>query len=259
MSALAALLERIGFERTRDMLWFTGDLVNRGPCSADVLRFVMGLGERAVVVLGNHDLHLLAVAAGVHAPTAADRFDDVLRAPERERLLRWLRARPLLHHDPELGFTLIHAGLLPQWDLGLAQALAHEAEGVLRSPAYTELLAHMYGDTPDLWDGTLRGWDRLRLIVNAFTRLRYCDHGGRMHLGPVGPPGSQPVALAPWYQMPGRRNRDLHIVFGHWSTLGPWQGEGVIALDSGCCWGRTLTAVRLDAAPPQFHQVSCAA
>ncbi len=259
MRALDALLERIAFDATRDRLWFTGDLVNRGPDSLAVLRFVMGLGGRAVTVLGNHDLHLLAVAAKVRAPRPQDSLAEVLRSPERESLLAWLRQRPLLHHDERLGFTLIHAGLLPSWDLALARTLAREVETLLRGPDHRELLRHMYGDTPAHWEPTLGGWERLRVTINAFTRLRYCDRAGHMALGPVGPPGSQPPGLIPWFQAPGRRSRELRVLFGHWSALGAWQGEGVIALDSGCCWNRALTAAQLDVWPPKFIQVPCGA
>ncbi len=255
--ALQALLEKIHFDPARDQLWFTGDLVNRGPRSAEVLRFVMGLGDNAISVLGNHDLHLLAVARSKVRSKPYDTFDDVLEAVDRDRLLDWLRQRPLLHHDANLGITLVHAGLLPQWDLEKAAALAREVEAVLAGPDYGDFLDHMYGDQPDIWAEALGGWDRLRLIVNAFTRLRYCDRDGRIDLTPVGPPGSQPPHLVPWFQAAGRQSRDLRIVFGHWSTLGAWQADGVIALETGCLWGGSLTAVRLTESAPEFHSVSC--
>ncbi len=254
---LMQLLTRLRFDATRDRLWFTGDLVNRGPRSLEVLRFVMGLGERAVCVLGNHDLHLLAVAAGTTKSKKRDTLDGVLRAPDRNVLLDWLRSRPLLHHDAGLGYTLIHAGLLPPWDLALSQKLAHETETVLRSDNYAEFFRHMYGDLPDHWSENLHGFDRLRLIVNTFTRLRYCDLEGNMDLRPKGPPGSQPPDLLPWFQVPSRRSRGLKIIFGHWSTLGLWQGDGVIGLDSGCLWGHALSAMRLDADSLEFISVDC--
>lgn len=253
--ALQALLRKLAFNGTHDTLWFTGDLVNRGPQSAEVLRFVAGLGDRAITVLGNHDLHLLAVACG-SAQRRRDSFADVLTAADREQLIAWLRRQPLLHHDGELGYALVHAGLLPQWDLAQAQALARELERALCGPGYVELLEHMYGDYPNKWDDTLNGWDRLRVVVNAFTRLRYCTADGRMDLEPVGAPGSQPAHLVPWFQAPQRRTRDVNFVFGHWSTLGPWRDKGVIALDSGCVWGRSLTAVCLDG-PGEFVSVAC--
>ncbi len=254
---LAALLAQLHFDRAHDTLWFTGDLVNRGPRSADVVRFVRDLGDNAIAVLGNHDLHLLAVAAGACVRGATDTFADLLGAEDRDVLLDWLRARPLLYHGAGLGFTLIHAGLLPQWDLARARALAAEVEAQLRGPAYSELLHHMYGDAPDSWDESLNGWNRVRVIINAFTRLRYCDRDGRMDLRPVGAPGSQPRHLIPWFQIPQRRSRNLTVILGHWSTLGVWQRDGVIALDTGCLWGGALTAVRLDSAQRQFFRVRC--
>jgi bis(5'-nucleosyl)-tetraphosphatase (symmetrical) len=255
--ALQALLRKLAFDGAQDTLWFTGDLVNRGPQSAEVLRFVAGLGERAITVLGNHDLHLLAVACGAAPRRQRDSFGDVLTATDRDPLLMWLRQQPLLHHDTKLGYTLVHAGLLPQWDLAQARALAGEVEHVLLGPSYVELLERMYGDQPDQWDPTLSHWERWRLTVNACTRLRYCTVDGRMELAPVGAPGSQPSYLVPWFQAPYRRTRTLTVVFGHWSTLGVWRGDGVIALDSGCVWGRSLTAVRLDGSQPQFVSVTC--
>ncbi len=254
---LQQLLSRLDFNPAQDRLWFTGDLVNRGPQSLEVLRFVVGLGEQAVCVLGNHDLHLLAIAAGTATTKKRDTLEGILRAPDRVGLLHWLRSRPLLHHDSGLGYTLIHAGLLPPWDLAHAQQLAHETETVLRSNRHQDFFRHMYGDLPDHWNENLRGFDRLRLIVNAFTRLRYCDLDGNMDLRPKGPPGSQPPGLLPWFQIPGRRSHELKIIFGHWSALGLWQGENVIGLDSGCLWGRTLSAVRLDPRPVEFFSVDC--
>lgn len=254
--ALLALLEKIRFDPARDRLWFVGDLVNRGPQSAAVLRFVMGL-DRAVCVLGNHDLHLLAVAAGRAAARPEDRLDDVLGAPDRDQLLQWLRAQPLLHHDAALGYILVHAGLLPSWDLACAQALAAEAERALRGPEARALYSQMYGDQPDAWDPTLSGWERLRVIINAFTRLRFCRADGRMDLRPKGPPGSQAEGLLPWFKVPGRRSQALRVVFGHWSTLGLWTRDGVIGLDSGCLWGGSLSAVRLDEGP-EYYSVACA-
>jgi bis(5'-nucleosyl)-tetraphosphatase (symmetrical) len=255
---LRALLNVIGFNPRRDQLWFTGDLVNRGPRSLEVIRFVRGLGEHAVSVLGNHDLHLLAVAHGNEPPGPRDTFGDILTATDRKELLEWLSQRPLLHHDPALGYTLIHAGLVPQWDLSDACALSAEAESLLRGPDAPAFFPHMYGDEPDRWDEKVAGWDRWRFITNVFTRLRYCDPDGRIHLRHKGPPGSQPAPLLPWFLVPGRRSEGTRIVFGHWSTLDVWRGGGVIGLDSGCLWGRRLSAVKLDkASDPQFFSVPC--
>ncbi len=256
--ALYALLDRLDFRSERDELWFTGDLVNRGPASAEVLRFVRGLGDGARVVLGNHDLHLLAVAAGRGRSHRQDTLEDVLQARDRDELLDWLRTRPLLHHDADLGFTLVHAGLLPSWDLARAVNLATEAEAVIRSPANTAFFDHMYGNSPDHWSEDLRGWERLRVVVNAFTRLRYCDVAGRMDLRQKGAPGTQPAGLLPWFEVPGRASHDLQIVFGHWSTLGLWHGGGVVGLDTGCLWGGELSAARLDG-KLSFFSVPCGA
>ena len=256
-AALQQLIKDIKFDPDTDTLWFTGDLVNRGSQSADVIRFVRDLGERTISVLGNHDLHLLAVAAGKAKIKRRDTIADVLRSQDRDELLGWLRQRPLLHHDANLGLTLIHAGLLPQWDLDVAIGLASEVESVLRGPDSDEFLAHMYGNQPRVWREDLTGWDRLRLIVNAFTRLRYCDRSGHMDLAPTGPPGSQPKHLVPWFQLPDRRTKELTIIFGHWSSLGIWQKDGVIGLDTGCVWGGALTAVRVDDGHRDFFQTRC--
>jgi bis(5'-nucleosyl)-tetraphosphatase (symmetrical) len=256
-SALMKLLDRIDFNPERDRLWLTGDLVNRGPQSLEVLRFVKGLGNSALSVLGNHDLHLLAVAAGVAKPGKHDTLDAILSAPDKMPLLQWLRARPLLHHDAILGCTLIHAGLLPSWNLATAHRLAREAETLLQSEKANDFFHHMYGDLPDHWNENLKGNDRLRVIINAFTRLRYCDTEGNMDLRLKGSPGSQAPGLLPWFQIPSRASRDNKIIFGHWSTLGLWESNGVICLDSGCLWGGTLTAMRLDTVVTEFISVDC--
>jgi bis(5'-nucleosyl)-tetraphosphatase (symmetrical) len=243
---LQHLLERVHFDPQRDSLWFTGDLVNRGPRSLETLRFVKGLGPHAVCVLGNHDLHLLAVAAGAARSKRADTLDEVLIAPDRDELLDWLRRRPLLHHDDELGYTLIHAGLPPQWDLAAARASASELEQVLRGDGYAEFFRHMYGDEPRRWSPALKGMERLRFIVNCFTRLRFCNTDGDLDLASKGAPGTQPPGFLPWFSVPHRASVNLHILFGHWSTVGEVTGRNVHALDSGCVWGGQLTALRLD-------------
>lgn len=255
--SLQYLLERLQFDPTADTLWFTGDLVNRGPASLATLRFVKGLGERAITVLGNHDLHLLAVAEGLQPANGKDEtLGEVLAAPDREALLAWLRTRPLLHTDAALGATLIHAGLPPQWDLAAARARAGEVEAVLRGPDYREFFRHMYGDQPDRWVESLHGWERLRFIVNCFTRLRYCTAEGVLCLGHKGPPGTQPAECLPWFDCPDRRSAGTRIVFGHWSTLGLQLRDDVCALDTGCLWGGELTALRVDG-PPQLCGVKC--
>lgn len=245
---LQALLAKLQFDPQTDTLWFTGDLVNRGPRSLDVLRFVSGLGKAAITVLGNHDLHLLAVAALPGAKSKAlDTLEEILKAPDCEELLNWLRHQPLLHHDAALGYTLIHAGLAPQWDLSLAQTCAKELSSVLRDVRlYRELFKHMYGDKPEQWSENLRGMERLRFITNCFTRLRFCDAAGNLKLKYKGKPEAAAEGIYPWFRVPQRRSKDLRIVFGHWSALGYYRDEGVLALDMGCVWGGNLCAVRLD-------------
>ncbi len=255
---LQRLLSHIDFAPGRDVLWLTGDLVNRGPKSLEVLRFVRNLGGGAITVLGNHDLHLLALSQGVNRRHGhGDTLDALLQAPDRDVLLDWLRRRPLLHHDAVLGYTLIHAGLPPQWDLCAAQARAGELEAVLRGAHWHTFLAHMYGNQPDHWSDTLCGQDRLRFIANCFTRLRYCSPQGRLALKPKGAPGSQPGGILPWFDIPGRASTGTRILFGHWSTLGYREGQGIYSLDTGCLWGGTLTALRIDTPAPQRFQIDC--
>lgn len=252
---LLQLLEAVRFDEAGDRLWFTGDLVNRGTQSLEVLRFVKSLGDKAVVVLGNHDLHLLAIAAGTSHLRPKDSFMDVLEAYDRDSLLSWLRQKPLLHHDERLGYTLIHAGLPPQWDLAVARACAQEAEQVLRGPAVNDFFQQMYGDRPRQWRDDLGGVERLRFIVNSFTRLRFCDGQGSLALKYKGAPGTQPAEFMPWFQVPNRKSGGMKIIFGHWSTLGRYQGDGVFSLDSGCIWGGKLTALRLE--DGQWFGVPC--
>jgi bis(5'-nucleosyl)-tetraphosphatase (symmetrical) len=246
---LMALLELIRFDSSTDTLWFTGDIVNRGPKSLEVLRFVKDLGARAVTVLGNHDLHLLAIASGHSKLRKDDTLKDILKADDSEELLSWLRHRPLLHHDAGLNIFLLHAGLPPQWTMEQALHCAGEVETVLRGERFEKYFQNMYGNKPVRWKPTLKGWDRLRFITNCFTRLRYVDSEGKLCLGAKGPIGSQPDSFIPWFRHPQRQNQEQTCVFGHWSTLGFYSGNGVIALDSGCLWGGSLTAIRLDIEP----------
>ena len=241
---LLELLDKLAFDPAQDQLWLVGDLVNRGPQSLAALRTIRSLGAAAITVLGNHDLHLLAVAEGLERGKHRDTFGDVLAAPDREDLLNWLRHRPLLHRDG--GFYLIHAGLPPQWTPEEAVRLAEEAEAALRGTDHAEFLRQMYGNQPDRWDATLTGMDRLRFITNCFTRLRYCTRDGRTDFKHKGPPGTQPASLLPWFDVPGRRSAGIQIVFGHWSTLGLHVSQGAYCLDTGCLWGGELTALRLD-------------
>lgn len=243
---LQRLLDHIQFDPACDTLWFVGDLVNRGPDSLKVLRFIKGLGKRAYAVLGNHDLHTLAVANGHLKYHRNDTIDDILNAEDRDELMHWLRYLPLLHHDPQLNFTMIHAGLPPQWDFATAQACAREVETVLRSANYIEFLDHMYGNEPNCWHENLTGWDRLRFITNCFSRLRYCSKDGKLALEEKGKPGTQAEGLLPWFDIPDRQSHSMRIVFGHWSTLGPVNSEQVFPIDTGCLWGGQLTALRLE-------------
>lgn len=246
LDELERLLDHIAFDPAADRLWFVGDLVNRGPRSLDTLRFVRGLGDRAITVLGNHDLHLLAAAAGVRAPRSKDNFDDVLTAPDRDELLDWLRWRQLLHTDDKLGFTLVHAGLHPHWDMLTAHGLARDIEAYLRKPGFAELFTWMYGNQPSLWSSDLDGNERLRFAINAFTRMRYCHADGTLDFDESGPPGTQPDHLTPWFDLPGRARVGTRIVFGHWSSLGYVHRNGVHGLDAGCLYGNALTALNLD-------------
>jgi bis(5'-nucleosyl)-tetraphosphatase (symmetrical) len=247
---LRSLLAQLRFEPARDRLWFCGDLVNRGPASSEVLRLARGLGDRVVAVLGNHDLHLLAAACGKRPLRTKDTFTDVLDAPDREALIEWLRHLPLLHHDAGLGYTLVHAGLSPQWDLNTAKRCAGEVEQALTGEGWTQLLERMYGDQPDQWSESLTGWDRLRVIINCITRIRYCDRRGRLALPEKGPPGSQPPGMIPWFAVHERKTRGEAILFGHWATLQIHHqlapSHGVYHLDTGCAWGGHLTAMRLE-------------
>ena len=243
------LLERFSFRKTQDRLWFVGDLVNRGPKSLEVLRFVRELGSRAVAVLGNHDLHLVAQYEGVEKLKAKDTFQDVLDAPDASELIAWLRARPMMH--AEAGYAMVHAGLLPQWSITKAKVLGEEVSAALTASRYREFLEHMYGDKPDRWNDTLEGWNRLRVIVNAMTRMRYCDRRGRIDLKRAGTePG--PGYLR-WFDT--RPKTKTMIVFGHWSQLGLVIRPGVIGLDSGCIWGGRLSALRLE--DRTLYQVAC--
>jgi bis(5'-nucleosyl)-tetraphosphatase (symmetrical) len=255
---LRRLLDQIGFAQDTDRLWFVGDLVNRGPDSLAVLRFVKSLGDRALVVLGNHDLHLLARAAGRPGNARKDNLDDILEAPDRDDLLAWLRCRPLVHHDANKGFTMVHAGFPPQWDLHLALECARELESVLRGTGYRDFLQAMYGDEPSLWSAGLTGMERLRFITNCLTRMRYCDPLGRLNLSAKGHPGTQPAGTMPWFRIPWRATRGERILFGHWSTLKWLAEDNVWSLDTGCLWGGHLTAVRLRKRKPiERFEVEC--
>ena len=251
---LQAMLELVKFDQQNDQIWLAGDLVNRGPKSAEVLRFTKDLGPTvAKVVLGNHDLHLLANACGVTKHHhRLDTMDSVLNAPDRDELIDWLRRQPLLHHDAKLGFTMVHAGLPPIWTLSKAKKRAQEVEEVLQSDDWPTFFQHMYGNYPQRWSKMLKGWDRLRYITNCFTRLRYCHEDERLALKHKGKPSESPDGQTPWFDMPNRKTKTERIVFGHWSTLGTGQYGQVFSLDSGAVWGEKLTALRIDKQPYEW-------
>ncbi len=256
---LQLLLKKMAYNKSEDVLWFAGDLVNRGPDSLSVLRFVKSLGSRAVTVLGNHDLHLLAIAAGCAKNKSSDTLESILAAPDCDELLDWLRFQPLMHHDPSSGFTLLHAGLPPQWGLCEAQTCAQEVEELLRSDDYQEFFKHMYGNKPDIWCSDLSGWGRKRFIVNCFSRLRYCDASGKLSLNEKGQPSSKTNAhLLPWFEVPNRLSKKMKIIFGHWSTLksSSISEPGIFPTDTGCIWGGELTAIKLQE-NPEYINVEC--
>ncbi len=241
---LQKLLERLAFDPGRDRLWLVGDLVNRGPRSLEVLRWARGLGDRVVAVLGNHDLHLLARADGVARPRRRDSLEEVLKAPDREDLLDWLRHRPLLHRKGDL--SLVHGGLDPSWTLEEAEGLAREAEAALRGPGGHEALSAVYAGRPERWDGSATGTQRLQSILHIFTRIRVCRPDGRLDFAFKGEPEASPEGFLPWYEIPGRKSRGTTLVFGHWAALGLRLMPEALALDSGCAWGRELSALRLE-------------
>lgn len=247
------LLEQIRFDPAGDQLWLVGDLVNRGPGSLQVLRFVKSLGDRAVTVLGNHDLHLVAVHAGIGKLHSTDTLDEVLNAPDCEELIHWLRRQKLAHYED--GHLLVHAGVLPSWTADQAVALAHEVETVLRGESYFDFIEHMYGNNPHGWSDDLEGYKRLRTITNAFTRLRVCTQQGEMEFKFKGEVPNIPEGYLPWFEVPKRKTRDTTVIFGHWSALGLVHRKHIIALDTGCLWGGPMTAIRLD--DRELFQVEC--
>jgi len=262
-SALQRLLDAISFSPSRDHLVFLGDLVNRGPDSAGVLRRLMGYGASVQCVLGNHDLHLLAAAHGARRPSRKDTLQAVLSAPDRDAMLEWLRHQPMAllqqHHGTH--YLMVHAGVLPTWTATKTLALAKEVEDVLQSPALPEFLQQMYGNEPARWRECLSGTDRLRVIVNALTRLRYCTPDGEMEFSVTDGPAAAPAGYLPWFDVPGRASLDVQVAFGHWSTLGYLNRPNLLALDTGCVWGGCLSAIKIDGNSPQpgheLIQVHC--
>jgi bis(5'-nucleosyl)-tetraphosphatase (symmetrical) len=247
------LLDLIGFDRTKDRLWLVGDIVNRGPDSLRILRFVKGLTDAVTLVLGNHDLHLLMVAEGCSSLSRNDTIQDILSAPDREELLHWLRQQKLLHLDGN--YAMVHAGLLPSWSIAEAHELANSVEATIRGEEFHEFCAQMYGDQPDHWNDKLSGYARLRVIINAMTRIRVCTPQGKMEFKFKGMLKDIPQGYLPWFDVLNRASREKTIIFGHWSALGLQLRDNLIALDTGCLWGGALTAIRLD--DRKVFQVPC--
>lgn len=255
--ALQYLLDKISFDPNNDTLWFAGDLVNRGDKSLETLRYIKNLGDSAISVLGNHDLTLLALSEGA-CKVRSHTLDDIFAAPDREELIYWLRHQALFHHDAELKYSMLHAGIPPQWTIKKAQSCALEVESVLQGEEFSEFMHNMFGNKPKKWHKDLQGWARLRFITNCFTRMRYCKPGGKLNFKDKGVIGSQKKGFIPWYETPHRKTRDERIIFGHWSTLfGQSSNPNVYPLDTGCLWGGRLTAMRLDTKEPEFFSISC--
>ena len=255
--SLLRLLDKLKFDKTKDKLWFAGDLVNRGSDSLATLRFVKSLGDNAITVLGNHDLHLLAIAHGVKTTRSSD-LQKILDAEDRDELLLWLSTRPLLHYDSKLNYMLTHAGVYPYWTLAQAQKSARELEHVLKNNL-DEFLNNMYGNKPDIWDESLTGFERLRFICNCFTRMRFCHQDGTLDFTSNGAPGTVPKDALPWFDFPKRKTADEKILFGHWSTLGDINKKNIFALDTGCVWGGKLTALRIDTDTADYISIDCPA
>lgn len=247
LTPLMQLLEHIQYRADQDQLWFAGDLINRGPESLETLRFIKSLGHNTKVVLGNHDLHLLAVSYGHGKLKRGDTLADILTAGDRDDLMDWLRQQPLCHYDEQLNTVMTHAGIPPCWDLKKTQTLAKEVEDKLRSDTVDDFFATMYGNTPNQWDDKLTGTDRLRTITNYLTRMRFCDENSKLDLESKEGISTAAKGYAAWFNYPTNVPSDCHIVFGHWAALeGKTQQERIHALDTGCVWGGSLTALRLE-------------
>lgn len=248
---LMDLLNEINFDERNDQLWFAGDLINRGPKSLQCLEFVFDRKDNVNTVLGNHDLHLLAIYEHVRQPHSSDTFDEILRSNNIKELVTWYRKQPFILHSEEFDYFLVHAGIPPQWSMSRSLDLANEVSQVLQTDQYFEFIQVMYGNKPDSWNEGLSGFDRVRYIINCFTRIRYCDQQGKLNLKENAEPGKQTAELVPWYAYPGRISKGQKILFGHWSTvtLGSEQDFrkfNAYPLDTGCLWGGTLTAMRLE-------------
>ncbi len=256
---LMRLLEKIQFDPQQDTLWFAGDLVNRGKQSLQTLRFVKSLGNAAVSVLGNHDISLLAAFHGLRKPHKS--LKALVEAPDYHELIDWLAQCPILHVDTNLGFALCHAGIAPQWDLATAQQCAREVEHIISGADLAQRLPHIYGDQPDYWSVRHTDWDRLRYILNVFTRMRYCRVDGSLDFeakdAPFDQKNNKSMQLIPWFAYPNRKDLGVKVVFGHWSTLGYYAQNQVIALDTGCVWGGQLSAIRIDTNNTQQICIEC--
>ncbi len=254
---LMRLVDELAFEAAHDRLWLVGDLVNRGPDSLATLRWVHAHRDVITTVLGNHDLHLLARAADPQRRMGRDNLQPVLDAPDAGELIDWLRTRPLIYHDPALDAVLVHAGIPPGWDLETAAREARAVEAVLSGPEWRDLMAVLYGDQPDRWSPALSGYNRLRFTINALTRMRFCRADGSLDMKAKGPPAHGPAGRVPWFEHPDACWGRTRVVFGHWSALGLEQRPNLLALDTGCCWGRALSAARLDAPDLPVTRVRC--
>ena len=255
--ALQRLLEKIHFDASQDTLWLVGDLVNRGPQSLQTIQFIRSLGDAAQCVLGNHDVHLIACHAGVKSCKPTSSLQQILQHDDADEIVNWCRQQPLFHYDPKLNWGMVHAGLLPQWDLALALECAGEVETHLRSDHYADFLKVAYGSEPSRWNDQLDAQQRCRLSLNALTRMRMCGDQGGMDFSYKGPLGEQPKGLHAWFDLE-RKSSQLRIVFGHWSALGLQQRDNLLAIDTGCLWGQQLTAAQIDMQPVRIHQYECA-
>ncbi|MEM7082590.1 MAG: symmetrical bis(5'-nucleosyl)-tetraphosphatase [Pseudomonadota bacterium] len=256
---LRHLLDKLDFDPANDTLWLTGDLVNRGPESLETLRFVRSLGEQAVSVLGNHDLHLIARHLNArHKPGKRDTLDATLKADDRDELIDWLQRRPILHHDPSLNAVMVHAGIPSHWNLKAAKRQARKLDTLLQGPQARKLLKHSYRFTPHKWSHSLSKWEKRCYALGAFTRMRYIYPNGKLEMAHKGAPGSQRRDTLPWFDARHARWRgEARVIFGHWATLGIHQNDHVIGLDGGCVWGGTLVAAQIDIEPARMTEVLC--
>lgn len=257
-NSLTGLLEKIRFSTDKDQLWFVGDLVNRGPDSLKVLQLIMELGENAITVLGNHDLHALAILSGLETQRPKDTLDEILNSPNKNSIIDWIRQQSLMHVDQTLPYAMVHAGVYPGWTITQAMSYAREVEAVFQSDNYLNFLRHMYGNTPEFWSEELSGWDRFRFITNSFTRMRFVTQDLKLDLRPKGHPESVSENLSPWF-MHGLDKRASHkVIFGHWSTLGYRDDYEIYAIDTGCLWGGKLTAMALkETDSPELYSIDC--